>query len=142
MTSLFWTPLAPLSLKLQLRKSLQPYQAVLQTVRQPKSSTWKLLTFLKVGEISNDQVAETLSTSVGDLSQLLPNIWSFNYQMGPQSYEAALSGTLVGSESLKLLPESNSAFSDHIDVLQQLLKARVRWFKDQPMNMYAGSPLN
>lgn len=55
--------------------------------------------------------------------QQIPNIWSYGYQMGFQPYARALAGSESSSLILrKPWVESNSAFSDHISVLLQLLK--------------------
>lgn len=58
--------------------------------------------------------------------QQIPNIWSYGYQMGFQPYARALAGSESSSLILrKPWVESNSAFSDHISVLLQLLKTNT-----------------
>lgn len=59
----------------------------------------------------------------GTLYQQIPNIWSFEYQMGLDPYMDAItashhSSVMLGKEWI----HSNSPFSDHIHVLQCLLK--------------------
>ena len=55
------------------------------------------------------------------LDHQIPDIWSFEYQMGPQRYLDAVSS----SPPLKEAWQSNSPFSDHIDMLQSLLKMKL-----------------
>ena len=56
----------------------------------------------------------------------IPNIWSFEYQMGVQPYLAAMTATesssLIRGKDWTL---SNSPFSDHILLLQHLLKGKL-----------------
>lgn len=57
----------------------------------------------------------------------LSNIWTYEYHMGPEPYGDALDA--VQSSSLasgNSWAESNSPFSDHIDVLQRLVKVGLR----------------
>ncbi|KAK7425913.1 hypothetical protein QQZ08_007627 [Neonectria magnoliae] len=55
--------------------------------------------------------------------QQIPNIWSFEYQMGLEPYMDAISASHLSSIMLgKEWIHSNSPFSDHIHVLQCLLK--------------------
>ncbi|KAH8688799.1 hypothetical protein BGW36DRAFT_402300 [Talaromyces proteolyticus] len=56
----------------------------------------------------------------------IPSIWSFEYGMGIEPYADALarredSGTMRGRSWI----ETNSPFSDHIQVLQSLLKSKI-----------------
>ena len=63
----------------------------------------------------------------GSLSQhQIPGTWSFSYQMGTEAYATARDQC----EDLKTArrrnwPETNSPFSDHIRVLQTLLKNKI-----------------
>lgn len=63
----------------------------------------------------------------GSLSQhQIPGTWSFSYQMGTKPYATAKDQC----EDLKIArrrnwPETNSPFSDHIRVLQTLLKNKI-----------------
>ncbi|KAJ4318223.1 hypothetical protein N0V84_006979 [Fusarium piperis] len=56
----------------------------------------------------------------------LPGIWSHRYQMGPEPYLDAMSATQEASMILgKDFSWSNSPFSDHIQLLQRLLLAKL-----------------
>ncbi|KAM5342105.1 hypothetical protein ACJ41O_015136 [Fusarium nematophilum] len=56
----------------------------------------------------------------------IPNIWSFEYQMGMQPYLSAINATEESSMMLgKDWAFSNSPFSDHIQLLQRLLKSKL-----------------
>lgn len=78
-------------------------------------------------EFNHDILAlESLTPHTNSLSHQLPNIWSFEYQMGLQPYVNALTSSQQFSVTLgKDWTESNSPFSDHIQVLQKLLKNRL-----------------
>ncbi|KAK7408494.1 hypothetical protein QQX98_009361 [Neonectria punicea] len=59
----------------------------------------------------------------GTMYPQIPNIWSFEYQMGLEPYMDAISASHLSSMMLgKEWIHSNSPFSDHIHVLQCLLK--------------------
>ncbi|KAE9570441.1 hypothetical protein CGMCC3_g13546 [Colletotrichum fructicola] len=67
-----------------------------------------------------------------EMTQQIPNIWSFEYQMGPQVYNDALvSSQDLGHSRRQTWVESNSSFSDHIDFIQHELKARTEQPKVQ-----------
>ncbi|KAG9251795.1 pyridoxal phosphate-dependent transferase [Emericellopsis atlantica] len=56
----------------------------------------------------------------------IPNIWSHEYQMGMQPYLAAVSATEQSRMVLgKHYPCTNSPFSDHIQLLQHMLKNKL-----------------
>ncbi|KAF4946720.1 hypothetical protein FGADI_10924 [Fusarium gaditjirri] len=56
----------------------------------------------------------------------IPNIWSHEYQMGMQPYLAAISATAESSLVLgKDYSFTNSPFSDHIQLLQRMLKNKL-----------------
>ncbi|KXH59767.1 hypothetical protein CSAL01_06416 [Colletotrichum salicis] len=56
----------------------------------------------------------------------IPNIWSFEYQTGIEPYLTAMAATQESSMALrKDMPVSNSPFSDHIKLLQHLLKSKL-----------------
>lgn len=57
--------------------------------------------------------------------QPVPRIWSFEYQMGHQSYTDALSACLGGFTHGLGWAQSNSPFSDHIQILKRLLSTNV-----------------
>ncbi|KAL5603975.1 hypothetical protein FOVSG1_006725 [Fusarium oxysporum f. sp. vasinfectum] len=63
-------------------------------------------------------------------TQRMPDIWTFRYQMGTQSYANTIA---VGQRSTSISglewTQSNSPFSDHIQVLRQLLRGKL----NQPM---------
>lgn len=60
------------------------------------------------------------------LCQQIPNIWNFEYQMGMQPYLDAISATEESGIMLgKEWTLSNSPFSDHIQLLQRLLKTKL-----------------
>ncbi|KAK1967028.1 hypothetical protein LY78DRAFT_23798 [Colletotrichum sublineola] len=57
----------------------------------------------------------------------IPNIWSFEYQTGIEPYLTAMAATQESSTLLrKNWTLSNSPFSDHILLLQRLLKNKLR----------------
>ncbi|KAI9170582.1 hypothetical protein HJFPF1_00050 [Paramyrothecium foliicola] len=66
------------------------------------------------------------STGTNPIYPQIPNIWSFEYQMGMQPYISATNAT---EESSLILGRdwtfSNSPFSDHILLLQRLLKNKL-----------------
>ncbi|KAK1673643.1 pyridoxal phosphate-dependent transferase [Colletotrichum godetiae] len=56
----------------------------------------------------------------------IPNIWSFEYQTGIEPYRTAMAATQESSMALRRdMPVSNSPFSDHIKLLQHLLKSKL-----------------
>ncbi|KAF4999898.1 hypothetical protein FGRMN_2136 [Fusarium graminum] len=56
----------------------------------------------------------------------IPNIWSHEYQMGMQPYLSAISATAESSLVLgKDYSFTNSPFSDHIQLLQRMLKNKL-----------------
>jgi hypothetical protein len=75
---------------------------------------------------STQSPAMKLAADFNSLAQQLPSIWSFEYQMGPEPYANALSGTEDSciARGLNWI-ETNSPFSDHIQTLQRLLKGKV-----------------
>ncbi|KAM0429766.1 hypothetical protein ACHAPT_006372 [Fusarium lateritium] len=64
------------------------------------------------------------STSPLQLPQV-PRIWSFEYQMGHQSYADALVACPGGFTNGLGWVQSNSPFSDHIQILKRLLSTKV-----------------
>jgi methyl-accepting chemotaxis protein len=71
-------------------------------------------------------IGANISASFNSLAQQIPSIWSFEYQMGLDPYTAALSSSEESSMTLgKAWTESNSPFSDHIHVLQRLMKSKI-----------------
>ncbi|KAI8657012.1 BZIP domain-containing protein [Fusarium sp. Ph1] len=70
------------------------------------------------------QTEPPLSTSPLQLQQV-PRIWSFEYQMGHQSYTDALSACLGGFTHGLGWAQSNSPLSDHIQILKRLLSTKV-----------------
>ncbi|KAK2034749.1 hypothetical protein LX32DRAFT_607881 [Colletotrichum zoysiae] len=57
----------------------------------------------------------------------IPNVWSFEYQTGIEPYLTAMAATEESSTLLrKNWTLSNSPFSDHIQLLQRLLKNKLR----------------
>ncbi|KAK2040413.1 hypothetical protein LZ31DRAFT_604152 [Colletotrichum somersetense] len=57
----------------------------------------------------------------------IPNVWSFEYQTGIEPYLTAMAATQESSTLLrKNWTLSNSPFSDHIQLLQRLLKNKLR----------------
>lgn len=67
--------------------------------------------------------ADLAMVDPGTLYQQIPNIWSFEYQMGLDPYIDAITASHHSSMVLgKEWIHSNSPFSDHIHVLQCLLK--------------------
>lgn len=76
---------------------------------------------------------EALSDGLSSLIQpQIPNIWSHQYQMGLQPYARALSESEYTSLVLhKPWIETNSAFSDHIAVLLQLMRTNTENLESQ-----------
>ncbi|KAK1973312.1 hypothetical protein LZ30DRAFT_611229 [Colletotrichum cereale] len=79
---------------------------------------------------NEDQLLSSELVNVAGTSPLyaqIPNIWSFEYQTGVEPYLTAMAAT---EESSTLLRKdwtlSNSPFSDHIQLLQRLLKNKLR----------------
>jgi hypothetical protein len=75
-------------------------------------------------------------------AQQIPSIWGFEYQMGVEPYADALarredSSIMRGRSWI----ETNSPFSDHIQVLQRLLKSKIAPrmpLVGATMNLYVG----
>ncbi|KAI5460580.1 pyridoxal phosphate-dependent transferase [Mariannaea sp. PMI_226] len=66
---------------------------------------------------------ETGTMADGLICQQIPNIWTFQYQMGLEPYMNAMAATQQSNITLgREWGQSNSPFSDHIQVLQRLLK--------------------
>lgn len=74
--------------------------------------------------IGNPQADPPLSASPLHLQQV-PRIWSFEYQMGHQSYTDALGACPGGFAHGLGWAQSNSPFSDHIQILKRLLLTKV-----------------
>jgi threonine aldolase len=56
----------------------------------------------------------------------LPNIWTYQYQMGPTPYVDALGANEAIAEQLKIdWTPSNSPFSEHVSALKNIL--REKW---------------
>ncbi|KAF7557131.1 hypothetical protein G7Z17_g880 [Cylindrodendrum hubeiense] len=73
--------------------------------------------------VTPDAIDSTVISDPGTLYQQIPNIWSFEYQMGLDPYMDAITASHHSSMMLgKEWIHSNSPFSDHIHVLQCLLK--------------------
>ncbi|KAH7161846.1 hypothetical protein EDB81DRAFT_785629 [Dactylonectria macrodidyma] len=65
-------------------------------------------------------------TGLSPFSGQIPKIWEFEYQMGPESYLNAMDSTEKTTIILgKRWAPSNSPFSDHLNLLQHLLKAKL-----------------
>ncbi|KAJ5232341.1 hypothetical protein N7468_005297 [Penicillium chermesinum] len=70
--------------------------------------------------------ASKLAANFDSLAQQIPSIWSFEYQMGIDPYASALAGTEESSAVIgRGWHESNSPFSDHINVLQGIMKSKI-----------------
>ncbi|KAJ0330091.1 hypothetical protein COL922a_012631 [Colletotrichum nupharicola] len=66
------------------------------------------------------------AAGISPLYNQIPNIWSFEYQTGVEPYQAAMAATQESSLVLrKNWTLSNSPFSDHIQLLQRLLKRKL-----------------
>lgn len=60
------------------------------------------------------------------MPQQIPDIWTFEYQMGTERYLNALSPIrTTQSASAEPWTETNSPFSDHIDILQLLVRQKI-----------------
>lgn len=70
--------------------------------------------------------AFNIAENFDSLAQQIPSVWSFEYQMGPGPYADCLAGSEDSSVALgRAWTESNSPFSDHIHVLQSLMKNKL-----------------
>ncbi|KAJ6034002.1 hypothetical protein N7499_010158 [Penicillium canescens] len=70
--------------------------------------------------------ALNIAANFDSLAQQIPSIWSFEYQMGPGPYADCLAGSEDSSLILgRAWTESNSPFSDHIHVLQSLMRSKL-----------------
>ncbi|KAJ3528433.1 hypothetical protein NM208_g10200 [Fusarium decemcellulare] len=75
---------------------------------------------------SVDPIGSSLVKSPLQLHRM-PNIWSFNYQMGNQSYADAIDACLPSRSTSGLRwVESNSPISDHIQILKKLLLTKLK----------------
>lgn len=93
-------------------------------VRSPTSLRIDLPEESQNREISSGQ--ETISARVSSLAQEIPSIWSFEYQMGTDPYTRALSSNQSSRMIMdKDWTETNSPFSDHIQILRKTLKGKV-----------------
>lgn len=76
--------------------------------------------------LSEKGVGANIEASFNSLAQQIPSIWSFEYQMGLDPFTAAIASSEESSLALgKTWTESNSPFSDHIHVLQRLMKSKI-----------------
>ncbi|KAK2059517.1 hypothetical protein LY76DRAFT_19427 [Colletotrichum caudatum] len=78
---------------------------------------------------NHDQLSSELVNVAGTspLYPQIPNVWSFEYQTGVEPYLTAMAATQESSTLLrKNWTLSNSPFSDHIQLLQRLLKNKLR----------------
>ncbi|WQF80643.1 Putative basic-leucine zipper domain-containing protein [Colletotrichum destructivum] len=76
-------------------------------------------------DLSSSELINVAGTS--PLYAQIPNIWSFEYQTGIEPYMTAMAATQESSTMLrKDWALSNSPFSDHIQLLQRLLKDKLR----------------
>jgi hypothetical protein len=70
--------------------------------------------------------ALNIAADFDSLAQQIPSIWTFEYQMGPGPYADCLAGSADSSVVLgRAWTESNSPFSDHIHVLQGLMRSKL-----------------
>ncbi|OHW99665.1 bZIP transcription factor [Colletotrichum incanum] len=88
------------------------------------------LTLPPATEQNDDPLLSSELINVAGTSPLcpqIPNIWSFEYQTGIEPYLTAMAATQESSMMLrKDWALSNSPFSDHIQLLQRLLKNKLR----------------
>jgi threonine aldolase len=76
--------------------------------------------------VREKSIGANIAATFNSLAQQIPSIWSFEYQMGHDPYIAALAKSEESSLALgKAWTESNSPFSDHIHVLQRLMKSKI-----------------
>nr|XP_036578572.1 bZIP transcription factor [Colletotrichum truncatum]KAF6785867.1 bZIP transcription factor [Colletotrichum truncatum] len=101
---------------------LEPFDTSILNFSPPltqKPSTGQFEDVLTSSELIN--VAGT-----NPLYSQIPNIWSFEYQTGVEPYQVAMEATQESSVMLrKDWALSNSPFSDHIQLLQRLLKSKL-----------------
>ena len=70
--------------------------------------------------------ATKLAASFDNLAQQIPSIWSFEYQIGLDPYTNAMATSENSTAAIRRgWNESNSPFSDHINVLQRLMKGKI-----------------
>ncbi|RGP61661.1 bzip transcription [Fusarium longipes] len=82
--------------------------------------------------ITDQEVTSSLSSEVINVAgtnpfySQIPNIWSHEYQMGMEPYLTAINATAETSMALgKDYAFTNSPFSDHIQLLQNMLKSKL-----------------
>lgn len=75
-----------------------------------------------------DDIGQIVPSSKSPLQlQRVPNIWSFDYQMGNQSYVGAITACPSSGPTIGLRwVESNSPISDHIQILKRLLLGKIK----------------
>ncbi|KDN67285.1 hypothetical protein CSUB01_01485 [Colletotrichum sublineola] len=104
--------------------------ATLQGLSDSVSKTLDDTAAIKEGERQNEDHLSSELVNVAGTSPLypqIPNIWSFEYQTGIEPYLTAMAATQESSTLLrKNWTLSNSPFSDHILLLQRLLKNKLR----------------
>ncbi|KAE8394126.1 hypothetical protein BDV23DRAFT_190755 [Aspergillus alliaceus] len=82
-------------------------------------------------ELTNDSLNAlrlgSIPSYTNGFNQQLPNVvWSFEYQMGLEPYPNAFFSSQQASITLsKVWTESNSPFSDHIQVLQNFMRSKL-----------------
>ncbi|KAK5994847.1 hypothetical protein PT974_03233 [Cladobotryum mycophilum] len=77
--------------------------------------------------ITSTSTLETGFPDGASFPQQIPNIWTFEYQMGTEPYNDALLRSQLHSLMLgKQWTATNSPFSDHIQVLRSLLQSKLK----------------
>lgn len=89
---------------------------------------------------SNIPSEPSMEARITTLTGQIPNIWTFDYQMGSKTYLRALVAKANSQNTAGWTwTESNSPISDHIDALLNLLKRKVEnmaQFSTITLNMY------
>ncbi|KAH9238359.1 hypothetical protein K456DRAFT_1746474 [Colletotrichum gloeosporioides 23] len=109
----------------EVQTKLSRLMASLQGLNDTVSKT---LNDTASGQLDDNGALPELINAAGisPLYNQIPNIWSFEYQTGVEPYQAAMAATQESSLVLrKNWTLSNSPFSDHIQLLQRLLKSKL-----------------
>lgn len=89
---------------------------------------------------SNIPSEPSMESRIPSLTGQIPNIWTFDYQMGNKTYLRALLAKANSQNTIGWTwTESNSPISDHMDALLNLLKRKVENmspFSTITLNMY------
>ena len=82
--------------------------------------------------LSGEARREPVPSATPSMSEI-PNIWTYSYQMGPQSYCSALNGSKAISDCLNMeWISSNSPFSEHVVALKGMVRGKWEALGESP----------